>query len=109
MTDTSVPTRFAELKQRYPKLFEAVESLGEAVREEGPLDEKTIQLVQISAACALRSEGAVHSHARRAFAAGATSDEIYHAIVVLASTIGFPNVVAAITWADDILQNKEAG
>jgi 4-carboxymuconolactone decarboxylase len=109
MTDTPVPTRFAELKQRYPKLFEAAESLGEAVREEGPLDEKTIQLVQIGAACALRSEGAVHSHVRRAVAAGATSDEIYHAIVVLASTIGFPNVVAAITWADDILQNKEAG
>lgn len=103
MTETPVPTRFTELKQRYPKLFEAIEALGQAVRSEGPLDEKTTQLVQLGAACALRSEGAVHSHVRRALAAGATPDEIYHAIVVLASTIGFPNVVAALTWADDVL------
>jgi 4-carboxymuconolactone decarboxylase len=106
--ETPVPNRFAELKKRFPKLFEAVESLGQAVREEGPLQEKTAQLVQLAAACALRSEGAVHSHVRRALAAGATPDEIYHAIVLLASTIGFPNVVAALTWADDMLQKKKA-
>ncbi|MGA7979026.1 MAG: carboxymuconolactone decarboxylase family protein [Chromatiaceae bacterium] len=106
MTDASVPNRFAELQQRYPKLFQAVEGLGQAVREEGPLEEKTTQLIQLAAACALRSEGAVHSHVRRALAAGATADETYHAIVVLASTIGFPNVVAALTWADDILRKK---
>lgn len=105
--DTPVPNRFSELKGRFPKLFEAVESLGRAVRAEGPLQEKTAQLVQLSAACALRSEGAVHSHVRRALAAGATPDEIYHAIVLLASTIGFPNVVAALTWADDMMQQKK--
>jgi 4-carboxymuconolactone decarboxylase len=105
--DTSVPNRFADLKKRFPKLFEAVDSLGQAVREEGPLQEKTAQLVPLAAACALRSEGAVHSHVRRALAAGATPDEIYHAIVLLASTIGFPNVVAALTWADDMLQTKK--
>ena len=106
MTDASVPNRFAELQQRFPKLFQAVEALGRSVREEGPLEEKSIQLIQLAAACALRSEGAVHSHVRRALAAGATAEETYHAIVVLASTIGFPNVVAALTWADDVLREQ---
>jgi len=41
---------------------------------------------------------------RRAREAGATPDEIYHAIVALTSTIGFPTMVAAVTWADDILR-----
>jgi 4-carboxymuconolactone decarboxylase len=109
MSDTPLPDRFSALRERYPRLFEAVEALGQAVREEGPLPEKTTQLVQLAAACALRSEGAVHSHVRRARAAGASPEEIYHAIVVLASTIGFPNVVAALTWADDILQDKNEG
>ncbi|MEJ2388015.1 MAG: carboxymuconolactone decarboxylase family protein [Chromatiaceae bacterium] len=108
MTDSSVPSRFAELQQRFPKLFKAAESLGQAVREEGPLPEKATQLIQIGAACALRSEGAVHSHVRRALAAGATADEIYHAIVVLASTVGFPTLVAALTWADDVIRKQEA-
>jgi alkylhydroperoxidase/carboxymuconolactone decarboxylase family protein YurZ len=106
MTDASVPNRFAELQQRFPKLFQAVEALGRSVREEGPLEEKSTQLIQLAAACALRSEGAVHSHVRRALAAGATAEETYHAIVVLASTIGFPNVVAALTWADDVLREQ---
>lgn len=107
MTDTSVPKRFTEIKKRHPNLFSAVESLGEAVRKEGPLEEKASQLIQLAAACALRSEGAVHSHVRRALAAGATAQEVYHAIILLTSTIGFPNVIASITWAEDILQKEK--
>ena len=103
MTETTLPKRFTEFKTRHPKLFSAVESLGEAVRMEGPLEEKTTQLIQLAASCTLRSEGAVHSHVRRALAAGATPQEIYHAIILLTSTIGFPNVVASLTWAEDIL------
>ena len=51
--------------------------------------------VQLAAA-AVRSEGAVHSHTRRALAVGAQTDEIYHTLILLTSTIGFPNVLAAL-------------
>ena len=53
------------------------------------------------AAAAAHSEGSVHSHARRARKAGATADEIAHAILLLTSTIGFPAVAAALSWVDD--------
>jgi len=68
----------------------------------GPLTEKTRHLVQIGAAAAIRSEGAVHSHTRRALAAGATRDEVQHAVIAATSTIGFPNVMAALSWINDI-------
>ncbi len=68
------------------------------------MSEKARQLVQLAAAAAIRSEGAVHSHARRAAEAGASAEEVRHAIVLLTSTIGFPTVVAAMTWADDVLE-----
>jgi AhpD family alkylhydroperoxidase len=68
------------------------------------LSEKVRQFVQLAAAAAVRSEGAVHSHARRAVEAGASAEEIRHAILLLTSTIGFPTVVAAMTWADDVLE-----
>ena len=32
-----------------------------------------------------------------------TPDEIYHALILLTSTIGFPTVSAALSWTEDIL------
>lgn len=82
----------------------AIENLGQAVKAFGPLDEKTVHLMQLSAASAIQSEGSVHSHTRRALESGASPEEIYHSLLVLVSTIGFPKVAAAISWVDDIVQ-----
>ena len=90
------------------KTFKAVmekqESLGITLREAGPIDEKTSQLMQLGAAAAMRSEGAVHSHVKRALKAGAAPEEIYHAIILLISTIGFPATAAALSWAREIIE-----
>ncbi|QKT02936.1 carboxymuconolactone decarboxylase family protein [Ectothiorhodospiraceae bacterium 2226] len=100
------PDWYAQLRARHGGFMSALEELGQAVREEGPLDERAIQLVQLAAAAAIRSEGAVHSHARRALDAGASPEEVFHALVALTSTIGFPNVSAALSWVEDILQAR---
>ena len=52
----------------------------------------------------MRSEGAVHSHVRRLLELGASASEIRHALMLTAATIGFPTVMAALSWADDILE-----
>jgi len=106
MAKSKAPKIYLQLKRRHPRFFDAVDRLGQAVRREGPLNEKTIQLVQLAAAAAIRSEGAVHSHVRRALEAGATRDEVRHALLVITSTIGFPNVIAASSWAEDTLTKK---
>ena len=106
MAKTKAPKIYLQLKRRHPRFFVAVDAVGQAVREEGPLTEKTIQLIQLAAAAAIRSEGAVHSHVRRALEAGATRDEVRHALLVITSTIGFPNVIAASSWAEDTLTKK---
>jgi 4-carboxymuconolactone decarboxylase len=77
-------------------------TLGKTLKEQGPLDTKTAHLVQMAASIAIHSEG-VHSHVRRAVENGATPEEIYHAIILLTSTIGFPTVSAALSWAEDVL------
>ena len=92
------------LKERHRELIEAVEELGTAARNSGPLQEKTIHLIQLSAAAAIKSEGATHSHTIRALEAGATPEEIRHAVIVLTSTIGFPSVAAALSWVDDVIE-----
>jgi len=103
-----VPVKHYQLmKRRYPELLKAVEQLGEVAAAAGPLDEKIKHLVQLGAAAALHSEGAVHSHTRRALRCGASAAEIRHALVLLTSTIGFPTVVAALSWADDIIDKPQ--
>jgi 4-carboxymuconolactone decarboxylase len=97
------PPHYLQIQKRYPDYIAALEALGEAARAAGPLDDKVLHLVQLAAAAAVRSEGAVHSHARRALAAGASADEIRHALVAVTATIGFPNTTAALSWVEDVL------
>lgn len=98
---------YQRFRKQYPDYFAAVEGLGSAVRQAGPLDEQAIQLIQLGAAAAIRSEGAVHSHARRALDAGASAEQIRHALLTLTSTIGFPTVIAALSWAEDVLARSK--
>jgi 4-carboxymuconolactone decarboxylase len=101
-----MPKQYNTIQKKYKGLIKAVENLGKTAKAAGPLNKKTSELVQIAAATAIRSEGSVHSHTRRALAAGAKPDEIRHAIVLLTSTIGFPAVSAALSWANDVLEKK---
>ena len=106
MTENRVPKWYTSLEEKHPGFINAVQELGKAVRQEGPLDDKTAHLVQLAAAATLRSEGAVHSHARRAMAAGAKPEEVYHAVILLTSTVGFPTVSAALSWVADVTGEK---
>ncbi len=104
MANQKVPSKlYNELVKRYPEILAAHETLGMTIRNSGPLDDKALHLIQLAAAGAIQAEGAVHSHTRRALQAGATEEEIYHALLALISTIGFPRVTAAISWAGDII------
>jgi AhpD family alkylhydroperoxidase len=107
MSTEIYPGWYNFIKENHGKFIQALEQLGEVVRKEGPLDEKSSHLIQLAAAAAIRSEGSVHSHVRRALKAGAQPEEIYHAIILLTSTIGFPNTSAALSWVYDILEKGQ--
>lgn len=102
-----LPKQYLSIKKRFKKFLRVVDNLGKVTKEAGPLDEKTSHLIQLAAAAATKSEGALHSHTRRALKAGAKPEEIYHAIILLTSTIGFPAVSAALSWADDVIKNNQ--
>ena len=106
MAKRAQPKFYKALLKRNPEVFNALEKLGKATRAAGPIDARTAHLIQLAAAAATRSEGAVHSHTRRAIEAGVTAAEIRHALLMLLSTIGMPAVVAALSWAEDVLEEK---
>ncbi len=103
MKDSPPAEHYRRLRDRYPECFDALENLGSSLRDAGPIPDAQAHLIQLAAAATLRSEGAVHSHTRRALAAGARAEEIRHALLLLTSTIGFPNVAAAMSWADEAI------
>jgi AhpD family alkylhydroperoxidase len=107
--DPKLPSAYRRFAQEQPRLMQAYEQLGDACLGDGPLDRKTAELVKIGLAVGARLEGAVHSHVRRALAAGATADEIRHAIRLATTTVGFPTMMACLSWANDVLASPDAG
>jgi len=104
MPDTSeFPGAARQIAQHHPDVWEAYEQLGKACREAGPLDERTTHLIKIAIAIAARSEGATHSHVRRAREAGVSAEEIRHVSLLVVPTAGFPQAVAGRTWIEDVL------
>ncbi|HAM53266.1 MAG TPA: alkylhydroperoxidase [Nitrospiraceae bacterium] len=100
------PKNYTIIQKKFTKLMKAHEKAGKLAKEAGPIDAKTGNLIQLAACVALRSEGGVHSHARRAMQAGASKDEIYHTIALLINTVGFPTIAAAFSWVNDVIGKK---
>ena len=101
---SKLPNRYTEFLERYPEIGNAYHSMGKAVQVAGPLDAKTQALVKLGIAIGARMEGAVHSHVRKARSAGASADEVRHAVLQATTTLGFPGMMAALSWADDVLE-----
>lgn len=97
------PKRFREFSRRYPEIARAYEALAVATQAAGPLDPKTRCLVKLAIAAGAWREGAVHSHARRALDAGCTEAEIRQVVLLATTTLGFPSMMAVMTWVEDVL------
>lgn len=91
------PRTYEEFSAAFPALRKAWDLLGEAAKE-GPLDDKTARLVKLGIAIGAMREGAVHSAARKAIAAGASKEEMNQVIALAASIIGMPSAVAVWSW-----------
>jgi len=101
-----VPVRFQEFNKRNPRIAEAYEKLATECHQCGPLNERERSLVKLGIAIGSGMEGSVHSQVRKALDAGLQANEIEHAFLLAMTAVGFPRMMAALTWAEDIL-NKE--
>ena len=100
----TVPKRYTRFMQEFPEVGTAYDQLNESVHRSGPLDKKTRALIKLAISTGARMEGAAHSHARKALQAGATPAELRHVVLLSLPTIGFPNMMAALSWVDDVLE-----
>ncbi len=101
---SQIPKRYLKFKEDYSDVATAYESMGDAVHKAGPLDEKTRALIKLAVSTGARLEGAVHSHVRKAVKAGASKEEMRQVALLALPTIGFPSMMAALSWIDDIVE-----
>lgn len=105
--DANLPKTFQDFIARFPAIEAAHAAMGRAVDVAGPLDARTRCLIKIGICAGAGLETATKSHVRKALAAGATAEEIEQAVLLAATTVGFPAAVAAWQWARMVLAPEE--
>ena len=97
-----LPGAAGDLADEFPNVWNAYQMLGHAASEAGPLTGRERRLVKLALAIGAGSEGAVHSHTRRAKAEGVDKDALLQVAMLAIGPLGLPRAVAAKTWIEDI-------
>ena len=98
-----LPEIYREFRQQFPEVAKAYDAIALSCRQWGPLDDKTRRLIKLGIAIGLNSEGAVRSHARRALEEGISPEELRHAVLMAFTTAGFPAMIAATKWVEEVI------
>ena len=103
-----LPKIYEKFSDKFPDIFKDFQQLGKTCRESGPLDKKCQDLINLGIAIGANSRGAVMSQSRKALESGATQDEILHAVLLSLTTTGFPKMIAAMGWVDEVFNEVES-
>lgn len=97
-----MPGAAGDLVDQQPEIWAAYSALGRAAASCGPLSDRERRLVKLALAIGAGSEGAVHSHTRRAKSEGIEPEALTQIAMLAIGPLGFPRAVAAKTWIDDV-------
>jgi alkylhydroperoxidase/carboxymuconolactone decarboxylase family protein YurZ len=102
-----VPEIYQGFQQHFPEISRAYDELADKCQHAGPLDDKNRRLIKLGVAIGLSSRGSVMSHARRALREGINAAELRHAVLLSFTTIGFPTMMAAMNWVDEVIEKQQ--
>jgi alkylhydroperoxidase/carboxymuconolactone decarboxylase family protein YurZ len=102
MPKDALPAAAGDLAATRPEVWQAFARLGEVCADAGPIAGSARHLVKLALAIGVASEGAVHSHVRRALDDGISAEELKHVALLAIPTIGFPRAIAVLSWIEDV-------
>jgi 4-carboxymuconolactone decarboxylase len=102
-----LPEVYRDFKKQFPRVAEAYDALSESCNKQGPLHKKYQRLIKLGIAIGINSEGAVRSHARRALGEKISADELRHAVLMAGTTAGFPTMIAAMKWVEEVIRKMK--
>ena len=101
-----IPKHFQEFTKKYPHIASAYENLAAECHKNGPLNDRERILVKLGIAIGSCMEGSVHSQIRKGLDSGMKPDEIRQAVLLATTAVGFPAMMAALSWTEEILQQE---
>jgi len=103
-----IPKPYKQMHSEHPEFMQAYEAFGIAARQAGPLSDREVSLVKLAISIGAGLEGAAHSHCRKALGAGCSAEDLRHVALVSAPTIGFPTMMRARSWVEDVVGKQDA-
>ena len=100
--DVELPGTAGQIAKERPELWRTFQALGAEIGNAGPLSEREQRLVNLALAVGGDSEGATHSHARRAVAEGLSAEDLDHVAFLAITTLGWPQAIRGLTWLRDV-------
>ena len=89
------PETLRAFERKFPEVWRRYRAMRDACDRSGPLPPKTRELIKIGIEVARKRHGGLIAHVNRARKAGASSAEIYEAILLAAPLAGMPDVLDA--------------
>ena len=87
---------FTLFKEQFPDVAKLEAALGHEIHERGgPLSEETRWLIKIAVSAATGHSRALETHVERAREAGVGEEAIFHALLLVIPTCGFPTFMEA--------------
>lgn len=105
----NLPGAAGVLAAQHKDIWAAYAALGEAAAQAGGLTDRERCLVKLALSIGAASEGAVHSHTRRAVEQGISAGDLDQVALLAIGSLGLPRAVAARTWIEDITKAKPDG
>lgn len=103
---TPPPKHYQDFKKKFPAVTEAYEELGKACHWNGPLAPKNRELIKLGISMGANLESATRAHTRLALDAGASEEELHHAVLLATTTLGFPSMMRSMGWVNDVLEKS---
>ena len=91
--------------EHHAEVYDAYVNYGRLVHADGPLDPKTIALLKVVMSSVAEHNYALTTHLRKGLAAGLTREEMEHAILLTAPSVGFPNMMESLLILRDLLDD----
>jgi len=107
-TDAGLPSAAGGIAEQQPELWRAYQELGAAAAVAGPLESRTRRLIHLALAIGAASEGATHSHTRRALAEGLIVEELDHVALLAVTTLGWPQAIRGLCWIRDVSSGQQS-
>ncbi len=101
-----IADNFKYFVSRHKEIYEAYSEYGRLIHEEGgPLDEKTRALMKVVISSVSAHDFALKTHMKKAVEKGCTKEEIEHALLLTAPTVGFPNMMESLLVLREVFED----